>query len=201
MSPKDGANESDRRAITDARAMRALAHPVRVALFELVGREGSLTATKAAELLDESPGNMSWHLQTLAKYGFVEEAEGGTGRSRPWRVVTTSHSLKLAPKDSESAAAAVDALETNFLERSYQRLHEWWAARRSYPAAWRKAAFSIDVVSYLTVEEMKELSEAIDALFRRYPGRVRDRSSRPADSLPIHFVAFGHPIPTTPDGN
>jgi hypothetical protein len=33
-------------------------------------------------MLDESPGNMSWHLQTLAKYGYVEEAGGGKGYSR-----------------------------------------------------------------------------------------------------------------------
>jgi predicted transcriptional regulator len=73
--------------VVDARRMRAVAHPMRIALLEALHREGPLTATRAAELLDDSPGNMSWHLQTLAKYGFVEEAGGGRGRSRPWRRV------------------------------------------------------------------------------------------------------------------
>ena len=73
------------RALTDPRAIRALAHPVRIALLEALAREGPLTATEAAELLTDSPGNMSWHLQTLAKYGYVEEADGGVGRRRPWR--------------------------------------------------------------------------------------------------------------------
>lgn len=78
--------------------MRALAHPVRIALLEALRRDGPLTATRAAELLDDSPGNMSWHLQTLAKYGFVEEAGGGRGRSRPWRAVSLTLSVKGAPQ-------------------------------------------------------------------------------------------------------
>ena len=34
--------------ITDARAIRALAHPLRVALLEAVRRDGQITATRAA---------------------------------------------------------------------------------------------------------------------------------------------------------
>src|ERR1700761_8831550 len=93
--PTDTNNSRSRqraaREITDAKTMRALAHPVRLQLLELIHRDGEITATRAAEALDESPGNMSWHLQTLAKYGFIEEADGGKGRSRPWRI-TSEHS-------------------------------------------------------------------------------------------------------------
>ena len=64
------------REITDPKAMRALAHPVRLAILDAMRNEGELTATRAADLLNQSPGNMSWHLQTLAKYGFIVEAEG-----------------------------------------------------------------------------------------------------------------------------
>ena len=51
---------------TDARAMRALAHPVRVALLEALVHTGTLTATQASELLGESPANCAFHLRTLA---------------------------------------------------------------------------------------------------------------------------------------
>ena len=81
------AREPTRRKLTDPEVMRALAHPARVELIETLLREGPLTATAAAAILDDSPGNMSWHLNVLAKYGFVEEAEGGRGRARPWRLV------------------------------------------------------------------------------------------------------------------
>ena len=122
--------------------MRALAHPMRIALLEAIMREGSLTATRAAELLDDSPGNMSWHLQTLAKYGFIEEAEGGRGRSRPWRIVDVTYSFESATGDPESAAAA-EALEATLHQNIDQHLRAWWSQRRSYSEEWRRAAFSI----------------------------------------------------------
>ncbi|MGH3175522.1 MAG: winged helix-turn-helix domain-containing protein, partial [Streptosporangiaceae bacterium] len=76
--------------LTDPRALRAYAHPVRMALVGLLRTEGPLTATRAAELLGESSGTCSFHLRQLAKYGLVEEAGGGTGREKPWRATTTS---------------------------------------------------------------------------------------------------------------
>jgi hypothetical protein len=98
-------------------------------------------------------------------------------------------------------AAAGEALERSFQERNYQRLREWWAQRRSYPAKWRKAAFSTDALTYLTPEETKQLGEDISGLLLRYKDRNRDKAARPAGALPVHLVAFGHPLPPTPTGN
>jgi predicted ArsR family transcriptional regulator len=180
--------------------MRAVAHPMRIALLEALMREGPLTATRAAELLDDSPGNMSWHLQTLAKYGFVEEAGGGRGRSRPWRVVSDTHQFDTALTDPEHAAAG-EALEASVQDRNYNRLREWWTQRRSYPAKWRRAAFSMDATTYLTAEEMARLGDEIHEVVARYRHRTRDKTQRPAGSLPVHLVFFGHPVPPTPSGN
>ena len=43
------------RELTDPRAMRAMAHPVRLALMEALNHRGPMTATEAAELVGESP--------------------------------------------------------------------------------------------------------------------------------------------------
>jgi DNA-binding transcriptional ArsR family regulator len=188
------------RVISDPRAMRALAHPVRLALLETLGREGELTATRAGELLDESPGNMSWHLQTLAKYGYVEEAGGGKGRSRPWRIASVSNRFMTTAEDPEAEVAGV-ALESIAADRAYSRLRQWWARRASYPHAWRDAAFTADSIGYLTAEEMSELGEQIAELFGRYRDRVLDKSLRPAEAEPVKLVAYGHPIPPTASGN
>jgi len=181
--------------------MRALAHPVRLALLEALRREGPLTATRAAELLDESPGNMSWHLQTLAKYGFVEEAGGGRGRSRPWRVVALTLNVEGGALSDPEFAAAEEALEASLQERAYQRLREWRSGRRSFPAVWHESAFSSFGLTYLTAEEMKLLGEEIVALITRYNDRALDKADRPPDALPVHIVAFGHPLLPTPSGN
>jgi DNA-binding transcriptional ArsR family regulator len=198
--PKPTKVPTGRRVITDPRTMRALAHPVRIALLEILGREGELTASRAAEMLDESPGNMSWHLQTLAKYGYVEEAGGGKGRSRPWRIVSVSNRFQTATEDPEIEAAG-EALESTFADRAYSQLREWWARRSSYPYAWREAAFTSDSLGYLTPDEMAEVGEEIVQLFSRYRERVLDKQLRPADARPVKLVAFGHPIPPTPTGN
>src|SRR5258705_13054713 len=76
-----------RREIRDAETARALAHPVRIRIIEKLAFGGPLTATALSELIGESPANTSWHLRQLARYGFIEEAGGGSGRQRPWRVV------------------------------------------------------------------------------------------------------------------
>src|SRR5215470_16594917 len=71
--------------ITDPMALRALAHPIRLALIGLLRTEGPLTATRAAELLGESSASCSFHLRQLAKYGLATDAPGGHGRERPWQ--------------------------------------------------------------------------------------------------------------------
>jgi hypothetical protein len=201
--PKDEpgpAMPGGRRTISDPRAMRALAHPMRMALLEAIMREGTLTATRAAELLDDSPGNMSWHLQTLAKYGFIEEAEGGRGRSRPWRLVDVSLNFESAEPDPEYAAAE-DALEATLHQSIDQRLRAWWSQRRSYPVEWRRASFSIYTTTYLTVEEMKKLNEDINDLLQSFAARSADKSQRPTGSQPVQVVALGHPLPPMPSGH
>jgi DNA-binding transcriptional ArsR family regulator len=200
VQAETGASRFSRRVVNDPRTMRALAHPVRIALLEALGREGELTASRAAEMLDESPGNMSWHLQTLAKYGYVEEAGGGKGRSRPWRIASLSNRFQATGEDPEVEAAG-GALEATLADSAYSQLREWWSRRPSYPFEWREAAFTSDSLTYLTAAEMAEVGEELAELFGRYRERVLDRGLRPVDARPAKLVAFGHPLRPTPAGN
>lgn len=191
-------SKAPRQVISDARAIRALAHPLRVQLMELIGREGEITASRAAEALGESPGNMSWHLQTLAKYGLVEEGPG-KGRSRPWHAVSRSRSFDTGMTDPEQAAAG-EALERTLLARTAEQLREWWALRLTYPEKWRRAAFVSDTVAYLTPEELREVMEEIISIYQRFEER-RTLERRPKDAAPVRLYAHGHPLPPTPSGN
>lgn len=200
-APATAGNESQpvREVITDARSMRALAHPLRVALLEAMRRDGEITATRAAELLGESPGNMSWHLQTLAKYGFVEETGEGRGRSRPWRLASESQTFDTEMADPE-VAAAEEALERTFAERTYDQLREWWSRRLTYPAKWRRTAFMFNSTTYLTAAELEEIAVELHAIYTRYTDRAA-KEKRPAGALPVRLYAHGHPLPPTPAGN
>ncbi|XVV05309.1 helix-turn-helix domain-containing protein [Actinosynnema sp. CA-248983] len=62
--------------IKDPKALRALAHPFRWKLIMLLAAEGPRTATQCAEATGESVAGCSYHLNTLAKYGFVGEVPG-----------------------------------------------------------------------------------------------------------------------------
>src|ERR1700729_1277013 len=94
------------REITDAQTMRALSHPVRIALIEALTVYGAMTATQVGERIGESSTTCSFHLRQLAKYGFVEEAGGGKGRARPWRMTSIGFSLAGAHDDPETEVAA-----------------------------------------------------------------------------------------------
>ena len=78
-----GKSLEDVRQLTDSQTLRALTHPVRIALIEALLLGGAMTATEVGERISESPTTCSFHLRQLAKYGFVEEAGGvraGPGR-------------------------------------------------------------------------------------------------------------------------
>jgi len=182
--------------------MRALAHPLRVALIEAIGRAETktLTATEASELLGESPANCAFHLRTLAKYGFVEEAEGARGRSRPWRLVNLGTSFDDEPDNPELSVAG-EAFSRVVHERNFQRLQQFLNERSSFPPEWRSAAFSTSTISYLTPEEMKQFGQEISELLSRYRDRTYDVEKRPEGSMAVGIVAYGHPLRPTPSGN
>ncbi len=149
--------------------MRALAHPVRMALIELFGVHGTLTATQASEALGESPANCAFHLRTLAKYGFIEEAGGGRGRERPWKA--SAHSLRIRLRssdlDSEQAQVAAGALEQVWYDRWFARIKEIFLNRRWGPE-WEDAAGSSQTLTFLTPEELRAVRDEIDAIVVRH---------------------------------
>jgi DNA-binding transcriptional ArsR family regulator len=194
------ARKEEPRKLTDPRVIRALAHPVRIALLEALVREGPLTATEAAELLADSPGNMSWHLQTLAKYGYVEEAEGGVGRRRPWRLVSMGTSYDENPDDTELSVAATGLTKLGN-ERAFDRLDRWMNERGGYPRDWQRAWFSANNISYLMPDELRQLGDDILEVILRYRDRTVHPERRPEGSLPVSILAYGFPIQPTPSGN
>ena len=182
------------RKLTDPRAMRAVAHPVRIALLEVLGTEGPLTATQAGELIGESPTTCSFHLRQLAKYGFIEEVAGVAGRKRPWRLVHTGLTFSDVSEDPETRLAAT-AL-TRVLHSFYlDRLKEGLALRRDTPTEWQKATGASEFLLYVTVEELHELDEQMNALVKPFVERIGNPKKRPKGAAPIEVLFFAYPRP------
>jgi hypothetical protein len=188
-------DEQEPMRITDPTVMRALAHPVRMALIELFGVHDTLTATQASEALGESPANCAFHLRTLAKYGFVEEAGGGRGRERPWKASKKSLRIRLdsSELDSEQAQVAAGALEQVWHDRLLARIRDVFANRRWSPE-WEDAAGSSTTMAFLTPEELRTVQDEISTILaRHWDERRRDPAQRPAGALPVEIVSFAYP--------
>jgi DNA-binding transcriptional ArsR family regulator len=180
----------DIRALTDVRSMRALAHPVRIALIEALTLGGAMTATEAGERIGETPTTCSFHLRQLAKYGFVEEAGGGKGRARPWRVTSIGYSLSSVHDDPEAEIASNAVLRLRILGR-YQT---WLETKATYPRRWREAASDSEYLLYLTAGELDRLNKELTDLLLRYRERITDPSLRPPGAVPVELLTFSFPI-------
>jgi predicted transcriptional regulator len=186
--------------VRDPKMMRALAHPLRVALIEAISQADTrtLTATEASELLGESPANCAFHLRTLAKYGFVEEAGGGRGRERPWRL--SYRRLELVPSGlGPEARLAAHAAASIWIDRWLARARSRLMRSLGYPAHWQEATIGSQRGLYLTAQEAKDLGEAMHRLLEPYEVRLEDPSLRPPGSVRYEVMAFGYPLADPPD--
>lgn len=181
------------RELTDPRTMRALAHPVRLSLLEALTDAGRLTATQAGEAIGESAAACSFHLRQLAKYGFIEEASGGRGRERPWKLAHAGVRFSDVQQDREAAIAA-RGLERVFRERHLRRMEASLAARQDYPAEWREATGSSQFLLYVTPEELRAIDAELVDLLTRHQDRLADPARRPEGSLPIELLVFSYPL-------
>jgi DNA-binding transcriptional ArsR family regulator len=185
------------RAVSDARTLRALTHPVRIALLEALTLHGPLTATGAGEQIGESATTCSFHLRQLARFGLVEEAGGGKGRARPWRVTTIGMSLS-GNGDAETEVA-LGALTRMWRERLLDRYQGWLESRALYPKRWREAVSESEYVFYLTVEELEELNvQLTNLLLPRSRERLADPAKRPAGAIPVEVLLFTFPVALPP---
>jgi hypothetical protein len=184
---------SEPRELTDPKTLRALTHPVRLALQEVLTLEGPLTATEAGELIGESSTTCSFHFRQLAKYGFVEEAGHGPGRQRPWKLVHIGMSFSDVNDDPEMTIAA-KTLEKMMIDRAFGRLQNFYNTRSSYPKQWQENSGSFENILHVTVEELQQVEEECSAIFLRYRDRLADPALRPPDSLPVEFLLFGFPM-------
>src|SRR5262245_30682325 len=83
---------SDVFTIERAEQLKALGHPLRLRVLEMLGNEGSesLTNRELAQRLGVDPGHLHFHVKMLLRAGLIERAEGGKGREKPYRAVATT---------------------------------------------------------------------------------------------------------------
>lgn len=156
--------------LTDPVAVRALAHPARLAIIDVLYSGEVLTATQCAALAGISPSAMSYHLRALAKHGIVRRAEPtGDGRERPWMRAGDTLRSDLASAGI-GATAAADALVSHAMAVDVDRVRRAMVADlgTSGGGPWSgTTAYNRDLL-LLTAEEARALVARIGDLVDEY---------------------------------
>ena len=183
--------------VTEPDVLRAIAHPLRRRLLDVLRVHGPQTASLLAQRLGSAVGNVSHHVRVLETSGLVEVAPelARDRRERWWRLVSTG----LTWQDSEfaddpAADAVAQAAARLGLARQIDLTRTWLdsAAQDAQESPWRDAAASTDAWLLLSVEELALLTDELGALL----GRFRNR---PEDGTPRRPVfAFARAFPAEP---
>jgi hypothetical protein len=175
---------------SDPKSLRALAHPVRWRLIDVLAAEGTATVTQCAEVTGESTATCSYHLGILAKYGFITRA-AGAGRERPWQLVSRDLNLSAPGPDrdgaeaSRTAAAALLDVELSWLKESVRR-------SAAEPADWQGATRIMSVTAWLTPEEAREAAAQVQLTIDRRASRAGAR--RRDGTRPVRLFAAVAPV-------
>jgi hypothetical protein len=182
------------REITDATMLRAMAHPLRLKLMNDLVIHGPATATELAERHRESAANCSWHLRHLAKFGFIEEAADlpTKGRNRPWRWVPMGNRWGEGESSPELARAGSE-LMTQLMGHEFAERQAWEERKDDEPKVWKEAAFAVQSLTWLTAEELAEISDKTRDMALSHHDRASDPATRPEGARPIRFIAWGNP--------
>jgi DNA-binding transcriptional ArsR family regulator len=174
--------------LTDARAIRALAHPARLAVMDALTARATITATEAAEIAGLSPSAMSYHLRALAKWGIVREADSdddADGRERRWERAGAGMSVD-PPEHGADAATAMIA--THYLDQTRAQLAHWLDHMSDQPF-WRENAVVGFREAWLTEEQALEARRIVDALYN-LAGAPRDNPPPGARRVRLAFLMF-----------
>lgn len=190
------------RPIDDVRALRAMAHPLRVRLYYALSAESPSTASRLAAQVGESPALVSYHLRQLAAHDFVEHVlpsddgdalpaadTGDTGdrastnrsgpgpgrdhRERWWRPTSRGFTYSPASATSPEARTAARSLQAVALDNQVTRLTDFLDHPDDWSTEWRRAAFSSDTLLRLTAPELDEFSTELHELLTRWAERGR----------------------------
>jgi hypothetical protein len=181
------------RELTDPKVMRALTHPVRLGLLEVLATQGPLTATEAGEIIGESPTTCSFHFRQLEKYGFVEEAGTGPGRQRHWKIAHGGMRFSDTGDDPEANIAA-RSLSRLVTDRAIARMQTYEDTKANYTKEWQQAAETTESVLFVTPDELKELNADIRAILERHRERLTNADTRPTHSELVEVLLFTYPM-------
>jgi DNA-binding transcriptional ArsR family regulator len=184
--------------ITDPRAVRALAHPLRLDLLELLAAGGPATAAQCGRVLGIPQANCSFHLRQLARYGFVEEAPPGADkRERQWRLPAEQPEMRFSAAEDTLRRQ----LERTVVERALAAILEHAERRDEEPPEWRAGTGVVSAVTVVTAEEAEELERKWQELLAPYLARGAGSAAQPAGGRHVRYFMAATPLTAAAAGS
>jgi DNA-binding transcriptional ArsR family regulator len=180
--------------LDDPGALRALAHPARLAVVDELYQGSERTSSELAELTGLSPSAMSYHLRSLERWGIVERGtERDDGRERPWRAA--GRTLSLDPETV--SAAATDVVAGTTLQHLRDEFRRWAMIEQDEGKVWRDVTGMSRGYFWLTEDEVAELSADLRAVFRKHTAD-RDAARHPEGTRRVFCLYAIVPEPSSP---
>jgi DNA-binding transcriptional ArsR family regulator len=199
--PLDAAARTEQRhnedRVLDSGALRALAHPLRVRIYDILSQYGPQTASSLAERLGESTGSTSYHLRALAKQDLIREAtDRGTGRERWWE--RPIGGVSFANPDAmatPAGRAATQVVMNEFLRNRNDQLLDF--VNRGIGGEdemWQEGTLISTATARLTPQQSKELTIKIMTLIDEAVDNYRNQTGENVRPVTIRADVF--PLPT-----
>ncbi len=209
MSKSDDPGTTPERTM-DLESLKALAHPLRVRIFDVLSTYGTFTASGLAERLGESSGATSYHLRQLEKHGFVREVEGkGVGRERWWE--RTPGGVSIGNDEARATSAGREATQLVMREWSSSReknLAEFLErALDELPKRWADASMVSVTNVFVTSDQLAEFTEKYMEFASEFAEKHRDQTAPGARPVQLQFHGFPiidgveNPEVGTPEGD
>ncbi|MEV4775077.1 helix-turn-helix domain-containing protein [Microbacterium sp. LTA6] len=180
----------------DSGALKALAHPLRVQIFDLLAAQGPQTASSLAGLVGETSGSMSYHLRALAAHGLIQEVEGrGTARERWWERPKGRIEVP-GPDESTSPAsrAAAQIVTAEFFRLRHETLMAYLNRPQSeVPEEWRDVGLTMTTHLDMTPPQVFALREEMEALVESAIQRFRGQTGPDVRRVSLRAEIFDLP--------
>ena len=177
--------------VTDPRMMRALAHPARLTIMDILRREGPASATELAPRVGISPSAASWHLRHLAGFGLVRDGEPHPdGRARRWEAAGPGFRFDVPAEaaDAEGYSAA-RVLVREMMAHAQGKTARWLAeVEPELDARWSRVAGVSDTGVVVDAEELAAILDGIELVLAPYV--ERNAGERPVGSRRVRLVRF-----------
>ncbi|MEJ1155614.1 MULTISPECIES: helix-turn-helix domain-containing protein [Microbacterium] len=192
----ESAASSSPERVLDAGALRALAHPLRVKMYNILSQYGPQTASSLAQQLGESSGSTSYHLRALAKHDLIVECNGrGTGRERWWERPVGS--VSFANRDAmttPAGRAATQVVMGEFLRNRNEELMAFVGRGiNAEPDEWHEATLISTSTTQLTAEQTRELGRRLMAIIDEVVAQNRTQTGEGVRAVTIRSDVF--PLP------